>query len=350
MTIAYETRPVTLTPTHPFRIARSEHAAYHHWLVRLEYGGEEGWGEAAPSRRYGETAETVAAALAELLPLVGDDPYAMEAIERRLDGHLWENASAKTAISAALHDLVGRRHGLPLYRWLGLDLARVPPTSFTIGITEPEAMRRKVEEAAAYPILKIKMGFEGDLEVLERIRAVTDKPIRVDANEGWTRAGALARLPALEDLGVELLEQPVPAADRDGLALVSGATSIPVVADESCRTTADLPGLLGVVDAVNVKLAKTGSIGEAVRLMTAARALHFGVFLGCMVESSLGIAAAAHLAPLADWVDLDGHLLLSDDPYEGLRLEAGRVLPDPEAPGLGVRLKAEAGVGRAVRA
>jgi L-alanine-DL-glutamate epimerase-like enolase superfamily enzyme len=261
-------------------------------------------------------------------------------VERRLDGHLWENASAKTAISAALHDLIGRRHGLPLYRWLGLDLARIPPTSFTIGIAEPEEMRRKVEEADPYTILKIKMGFAGDVEVLERIRAMTDKPIRVDANEGWTRAEALARLPLLEDLGVELLEQPVPAADRDGLALVSGATAIPVVADESCRTTADLAGLLGVVDAVNVKLAKTGSIGEAVRLMTAARALHFGVFLGCMVESSLGIAAAAHLAPLADWVDLDGHLLLSDDPFEGLRLEDGRVLPDADAPGLGVRPKA----------
>ena len=338
--IAFEKRPVTLTPTHPFRIARSEHAAYHHWLVRVEHDGDEGWGEAAPSRRYGETAETVASALDELLPLIGDDPYATAAIERRLDGHLWENASAKTAISAALYDLVGRRHGLPLYRWLGLDLARVPPTSFTIGIAEPEEMRRKVEEAGPYPILKIKMGFAGDVEVLERIRAMTDKPIRVDANEGWTRAEALTRLPALEDLGVELLEQPVPAADREGLALVSGATAIPVVADESCRTTADLAGLLGVVDAVNVKLAKTGSIGEAARLMTAARALHFGVFLGCMVESSLGIAAAAHLAPLADWVDLDGHLLLSDDPFEGLRLEDGRVLPDPDAPGLGVRPKA----------
>jgi L-alanine-DL-glutamate epimerase-like enolase superfamily enzyme len=340
MTIAFETRAVTLTPTHPFRIARSEHAAYRHWLVRLEAGGDEGWGEAAPSRRYGETAETVAAALADLLPLLGEDPYPTAAIERRLDGHLWENASAKTAISAALHDLVGKRHGLPLYRWLGLDLERVPPTSFTIGIAEPEEMRRKVEEAAAYAILKIKMGFAGDLEALGQIRAMTDKPIRVDANEGWTRAEALARIPALEELGVELLEQPVPAADRDGLALVTGATSIPVVADEACRTTADLAGLLGVVDAVNVKLAKTGSIGEAVRLMTAARALHFGVFLGCMVESSLGIAAAAHLAPLADWVDLDGHLLLADDPFEGLRLEGGRVLPDPDAPGLGVRPRA----------
>jgi L-alanine-DL-glutamate epimerase-like enolase superfamily enzyme len=338
--IAFEKRPVTLTPTHPFRIARSEHAAYHHWLVRVEQGGDEGWGEAAPSRRYGETAETVAAALDELLPLIGEDPYATAHVERRLDGCLWENASAKMAISAALHDLIGRRHGLPLYRWLGLDLARIPPTSFTIGIAEPEEMRRKVEEAEPYTILKIKMGFAGDVEVLERIRAMTEKPIRVDANEGWTRAEALARLPLLEDLGVELLEQPVPAADRDGLALVSGATAIPVVADESCRTTADLAGLLGVVDAVNVKLAKTGSIGEAVRLMTAARALHFGVFLGCMVESSLGIAAAAHLAPLADWVDLDGHLLLSDDPFEGLRLEDGRVLPDADAPGLGVRPKA----------
>ncbi|HET9334207.1 MAG TPA: dipeptide epimerase [Gemmatimonadota bacterium] len=335
--IAHETRALTLVPTHPFRIARSEHAAYHHWIVRLEHDGDEGWGEAAPSRRYGETAETVAAALAELLPLIGDDPYAFDAIERRWNGHLWENASAKTAISAALWDLVGKRHGLPLYRWLGLDLDRVPATSFTIGIADPETMRRRVEDAAGYGILKIKMGFEDDVAVLERIRAMTDKPIRVDANEGWTRAGALARLPAIEDLGVELLEQPVPAADREGLALVSAATSIPVVADESCRTTADLADLLGVVDVVNVKLAKTGSIGEAVRLMTAARALHFGVFLGCMVESSLGIAAAAHLAPLADWVDLDGHLLLSDDPFEGLRLEAGRVLPDPEAPGLGIR-------------
>ena len=335
--IAHELHPLTLVPTHPFRIARSEHTAYHHWVVRLEEDGDEGWGEAAPSRRYGETAETVAAALSELLPLVGDDPYALDAIERRMSAHLWENASAKVAISTALWDLVGRRHGLPIYRWLGLDLARVPPTSFTIGIAEPEEMKREVEAAAEYPILKIKMGFAGDVEALERIRAITDKPIRVDANEGWTRAEALSRLPAMEDLGVELLEQPVPAADREGLALVAGATSIPVVADESCRTTADLADLVGVVDAVNVKLAKTGSIGEAVRLMTAARALHLGVFLGCMVESSLGIAAAAHLAPLADWVDLDGHLLLSEDPFAGLRLDGGRVLPDPDAPGLGIR-------------
>ncbi len=328
--------PLEIVPAHPFRIARSEHVKYDHWLVRIEHDGLEGLGEAAPSRRYGETAATAAAALDELGPLLGDDPYALEAIERRWNGSLWENASAKAALSMALHDLLGKLHGIPLYKWYGLELSRIPPTSFTIGIDTLEAMRRKVEEAAPYPILKIKMGFEGDVEALERIRGLTDKPIRVDANEGWDRARALATLPVLEDLGVELLEQPLPADDREGLALVSAASGIPVVADEACRTSADLAGLLGVVDVVNVKLAKCGSILEAVRLMTAARALHFQVFLGCMVESSLGIAAAAHLAPLADYVDLDGHLLLADDPFRGLRFEDGRVLPDPEAPGLGV--------------
>ena len=335
--IRYEKQPLPLITKHPFRIARSEHARYDHWLVRLEHDGDEGWGEAAPSKRYGETTATAGAALEELGALLGDDPYALEEIERRWNGTLWHNASAKVALSMALYDLLGKRHGLPLYRWFGLELSRIPPTSFTIGIDEPDVVRRKVEEASAYPILKVKMGFVGDVEALERIRGMTDKPIRVDANEGWSRSQALAKLPALEDLGVELLEQPVPADDLEGLAQVSAATAIPVVADEACRTTADLAGLQGVVDVVNVKLAKCGSLGEAYRLMTAARALHFGVFLGCMVESSLGIAAAAHLAPLADYVDLDGHLLLAHDPFEGLRFENGRVLPDPEAPGLGVR-------------
>lgn len=335
--IRAEARPLKLTPTHPFKISRSEHREYDHRLLRLEHDGDVGWGEAAPSLRYGETAATVDAAFEELLPLLGDDPYALDAIEARWNGRLWRNASAKVALSMALHDLLGRRHGLPLYRWLGHDLERVPPTSFTIGIGSPEEMRRKVEEAEAYPILKVKTGFDGDVEALRQIRDLTDKPIRVDANEGWSRSEALAKLPALAELEVELLEQPLPAADREGLARVTAASRVPVVADESCRTSADLPDLVGVVDVVNVKLAKCGSVGEAVRLMRAARAFHLEVFLGCMVESSLGIAAAAHLAPLADYVDLDGHLLLADDPFAGLRLENGRVLPDPEAPGLGVR-------------
>jgi L-alanine-DL-glutamate epimerase-like enolase superfamily enzyme len=169
------------------------------------------------------------------------------------------------------------------------------------------------------------------------LRRTTDKPIRVDANEGWTRREALDRLPALEELGVELLEQPLESSDLEGLAAVAKATELPVAADESCMTSADLRPLIGVVDVINVKTAKCGSLAEARRTMEAAKALGFEVFLGCMVESSLGIAGAAHLAPLADYVDLDGHLLLADDPFEGLRFEGGRVLPAPEALGLGVK-------------
>ncbi|MCK5439173.1 MAG: dipeptide epimerase, partial [Gemmatimonadetes bacterium] len=335
MAILAETRLLELTTTHPFRIARSVHSHYDHWLVRLEHDGDVGWGEAASTERYGETVETVAGALDQIVPLLGDDPYAIHAIEARIAGHLKANPSAKTAVSMALHDLVARRHGLPLYRWFGLELDAIPPTSFTIGIDEPEVMREKVAEAEQYSILKIKMGFEGDIEVLEMLRRTTDKPIRVDANEGWTRREALDRLPALEELGVELLEQPLQSTDLDGLAAVAKATELPVAADESCLTSADLKPLIGVVDVINVKIAKCGSLAEARRTMEAAKALGFGVFLGCMVESSLGIASAAHLAPLADYVDLDGHLLLADDPFQGLRCEDGRVLPAPDAVGLG---------------
>jgi L-alanine-DL-glutamate epimerase-like enolase superfamily enzyme len=176
------------------------------------------------------------------------------------------------------------------------------------------------------------------------LRRTTDKPIRVDANEGWTRREALDRLPALEELGVELLEQPLESSDLEGLAAVAKATELPVAADESCMTSADLGSLIGVIDVINVKTAKCGSLAEARRTMEAAKALGFEVFLGCMVESSLGIAGAAHLAPLADYVDLDGHLLLADDPFQGLRFEDGRVLPSTEAVGLGVEPVAARGL------
>jgi L-alanine-DL-glutamate epimerase-like enolase superfamily enzyme len=344
MAIRAETELLELTTTHPFRISRSVHAHYQRWLVRLEHDGDVGWGEAASTERYGETAETVAHALDQIVPLLGDDPYAIDTIEARIADHLEANPSAKTAVSMALHDLVARRHGLPLYRWFGLDLDSIPPTSFTIGIDEPEVMRQKVAEAEPYSTLKIKMGFEGDIEVLEMLRRATDKPIRIDANEGWSRQEALDRLGALEELGVELLEQPLDSADLEGLAAVSNATELPVAADESCMTSADLKSLIGVVDVINVKVAKCGSLAEARRTMEAASALGFEVFLGCMVESSLGISGAAHLAPLADYVDLDGHLLLADDPFEGLRFEDGRVLPAAEALGLGVEPVAARGL------
>lgn len=330
-------QPFRIHPLHPFTIARSSHAHYDNVRVEVEADGIAGLGEAAPSAYYGETQGTVVAALETLRPVLEalhpEDVRAVEAaVERRLGG----NAAARAALSAACHDWRGKRYGAPLYRLLGAGTETIPPTSFTIGIAPPEEMADKVREADGFAILKVKMGFEGDEEALERIAELTDRPIRVDANAAWTRKQAHRKLAFLEELGVELVEQPLAAWDADGLAELSAASAVPIVADESCVTSRDLPRLAGAVDGINVKLAKAGSIGDALRLIEGARALGMLVMVGCMIESSLGIAAAAQLSPLVDFADLDGHLLISDDPFSGLRLEHGRVLPS-DAPGLGVR-------------
>ena len=335
---------LSLRTAHPFAIARGTQTEYQRVWVRLtdadgdgEGGGCEGWGEADPSAYYGETADTVVAALRRLEPALPADPFDLEGAEAAVARALGEgdHASARTAVSAALHDLVGKRLGVPLWKLWGLDPARAPLSSFTIGLAEPELLRAKVREAASYPILKIKVGTPDDERVLRTVRDVTDKPLRVDANAGWSSKQAIARLPLLEEMGVELVEQPVAPGDLAGLAAVHRASRIPVFADESCRVAADIPALAGAVDGINIKLAKCGSLREALRMIAVARAHHLRVMIGCMVESSLGITAAAHLTPLLDFVDLDGAALLADDPFAGASIAGGRVSL-PTAPGLGV--------------
>lgn len=329
---------LTLRTAHPFAIARGTETEYQRVWVRLGDGdGLEGWGEADPSAYYGETAETVVAALRRLEPALPADPFDLEGAEAAILRALGEgaHASARTAVSAALHDLVGKRLGVPLWKLWGLDPARAPLSSFTIGLAEPEELRAKVREAAAYPILKIKVGTPDDERVLRTVREVTDKPLRVDANGGWSSQQAVARLPFLEEMGVELVEQPVAPGDLAGLAAVHRASRIPIVADESCRVASDIPGLAGAVDGINIKLAKCGSLREALRMVAVARAHRLRVMLGCMVESSLGITAGAHLTPLLDVVDLDGAALLAEDPFAGATIEGGRVRL-PTSPGLGV--------------
>ncbi len=329
-------QPFRIHPTHAFTIARSSHAHYDNVRVEVEADGIVGIGEAAPSAYYGETQATVMAALEAYRPLVeAAHPEEARTLETELERRLGKNGAARQAISAACHDWRGKRYGAPLHRLLGLATAQIPATSFTIGIAGADEMAAKVSEASGYRILKIKMGFEGDEEMLERLAGMTDQRIRVDANAGWTRKQALRKLDLLEEIGVELVEQPLPPEDLEGLAELTGASQVPIVADESCLTTRDLGRLVGAVDGVNVKLVKAGSVTEALRLLESVRALGLLVMLGCMIESSLGIAPAVHLSPLADFVDLDGHLLISDDPFRGLRLEGGRVLPS-EAPGLGI--------------
>jgi L-alanine-DL-glutamate epimerase-like enolase superfamily enzyme len=332
-----EIEVLDLRTRHPFIIARGEHTDYRTVWVRLrDRDGHEGWGEAAATRFYGETTETVLAALEAYGDLLPDDPFDLEEAERRWEQLLRRNPATRAALSSALHDLVGKRLGVPLYRLWGLDPAKAPRSTFTIGLDTPEKMSAKVEEAAQYPILKIKLGTDRDVEILQTIRDATDREIRVDANCGWTLKQTVRMLPVLEEFGVTVLEQPLPPEQLDGLAQIRRRASIPLIADESCETAADIPPLVGKVDGINIKLAKCGSLREAIRMVAVARAHGLMVMVGCMIESSIGITAAAHFTPLVDIVDLDGAALLADDPFVGATIDGGQVAL-PSGPGLGVR-------------
>ena len=333
---------VVVHTANPFVIARGGASEYTRVRVRLvDADGVEGLGEAAPSTFYGETADTVVAALEQLRPIVeAADPWELETLERALQRALRGNAAARMAVSAAAHDIVGQRLGAPLYRLWGLSLAAAPPSSFTIAIapTDDELVAR-VEQAAAYPILKVKLGTDRDDDIVRAVRgAAPSKTIRVDANAAWTPKHAVSMIERLARHGVEFVEQPVAPDDLEGLRFVRERSALPIVADESCVTSADIPRLVGAVDGINIKLAKCGGLLEAKRMIATARAHGLSVMMGCMIETSLGITAAAHLAPLLDYADLDGAALLADDPHEGATITAGRIAI-PDAPGLGARLR-----------
>lgn len=341
----------------PFRIARTvdsnEAEGMTSVLVELTAGAAPDLvavGEGYPDAYYGETEATMAAVLPRLLgavapleaQLVGEgtdlDDARLALIDAadRMDAALGHHGAAKCALDTALHDLVGKRFRVPVHAILGLP-AEIPPTDFTIGIDEPAIVGQRAARAAHFPALKIKLGGPSDLETLAAVRAVFAGPIRVDANTGWTLEGGKRLLPELLRFGVELIEQPFPAHRLDDLAALQAVSPLPIVADESAVTIRDLDRLVGVVAGVNVKLAKCGGPGPAARMLARARELGFRTFLGCMEETSVGIAASAAVASLADWVDLDGNLLLAADPFEGLDLDRECRWRLTDAPGLGVR-------------
>lgn len=335
--LALDWSVVTLHTARPFIIARWGYAGHENVIVTLtDPDGVVGRGEAAPNRYYGETVGSVFAALERYAPVIAAaDGWSLEATERALEEALRGNAAARAALSAALHDLHARRLGAPLYRVWGLDPADAPRSSFTIGIDDDAGLRQRVAEAADYPILKIKLGTGRDEAIVRTVRdAAPGKVLHVDANAAWTPRQAVEMAHRLAALGVESLEQPVAADHLEGLRFVRERSPIPVWADESCRTARDVPRLAGACDGVNLKLAKCGSLREAVRIVHAARAHDLRVMAGCMIESSLGISAVAQLAPLLDAADLDGAALLADDPFTGVGIPAG-CISYPAGAGLG---------------
>jgi L-alanine-DL-glutamate epimerase-like enolase superfamily enzyme len=318
-------RRYDLTLRHPFTIARGTSSIDPVMIVEIEHGGIVGLGEAAPSGRYGESIETVERFLSTLDLSRWGDPFLLEDILAAVDAHAPGQPAAKAAVDLALHDWVGKKLGVPLYRLWGLDPAKAPVTSFTIGIDTPDMIKKKVEEAEPYPLLKIKLGSDHDREIMKAIRSVTKKTVRVDANEGW-QAGE----------GVEFVEQPMPASDLAGIAWVRERSPLPLIADENCVRVKDIPGLRGVFDGINIKLMKCTGLREALAMIRTAKACGMKVMMGCMIETSIAISAGAHLSPLLDYADLDGNILTTNDPFRGALVREGRlVLPD--GPGLGVR-------------
>ncbi|MET0402300.1 MAG: dipeptide epimerase [Cystobacter sp.] len=342
MPLPLDVRVLELPLRDPWTIARGTSTSKRNVIVELRVDGVVGRGEAAPNVRYGESADTVTEALRRLAPSLDGDPWHFRVLSERVDAALSGHPSAKAAVDLALHDLAARRLGVPFYRMLGLDPKRMPLTSFSIGIDDPQVLARKVRDAQAYPVLKVKLGATAVRETFGAVRAVTPKPIWVDANEAWKPDEALRHIEWLAERGVELVEQPLPAADVEGAKWLRQRSPLPLVADEALMAASDVPRLAEGYHGINVKLQKCGGIREALRIIETARACGLKVMLGCMVETSVGIAAGAHLGPLADWLDLDGNLLLAEDPFLGHPVVEGRIQLG-DGPGFGVEPRPLAG-------
>jgi len=322
---------------HTWTISRNSSDFKDNVFVRIERDGIVGWGEAAPNVRYGESTEKSLDRMRRAGPFFEQKDWAQFAeVKAQMDTLITDQSCAKAALDIALMDWVSKKLGVPLYRLFGVDREKTPVTTFSIGIDTPDVIREKVREAAAFPVLKIKVGKDNDREVLQAVRSVTDKPLRVDANEGWkTKEQALEKILWLETMGVELIEQPLPSSMLAENAWLRERVKMPIFADESVKSAADIPALAGAFDGINIKLMKAGGIQEALAMIKMARSLGLRIMLGCMIESSVAIAAGCHLSPLVDYADLDGNILISNDPFKGLRVERGKLIL-PESPGLGV--------------
>jgi L-alanine-DL-glutamate epimerase-like enolase superfamily enzyme len=306
--------------------------------VRLIREGVTGHGEGAPIIRYQENAAGAEGAVLSVRDLVtGSDPWQFEKLLGEIFRRVPGQYAAKAALDIALMDWVGQKLGVPLYRFFGLDPNDAPITTFSIGIDTPEVTRQKVREAEAFPVLKIKVGLDTDEATIAAVRSATNKPLRVDANEGWKdKEVAVRKINWLATQGVEFVEQPMPAEMLEETRWVRERVRLPLIADEACQRARDVPRLVGIFDGVNVKLDKAGGILEAFKMIQIARALGLKTMLGCMVSSSVSVTAAAHLSPLVDYADLDGNLLIANDPFTGVQVRNGKLLL-PDRPGLGLK-------------
>jgi L-alanine-DL-glutamate epimerase-like enolase superfamily enzyme len=333
--LEYKIKQLNLTQT--WTISRNSSDVKNNVFVKYTRNGVFGIGEAAPNIRYNETPESTIEVIQKAIPVIEKiDPWHFVDMGYAIRELAEEQTAAKCAIDIAIMDWVGKSLGVPLYKYFGLDKNKAPITTFSIGIDTPEVMQQKIQEAEQYPILKIKVGRDNDEEIMKAVREVTDKPLRVDANEGWkSKEEALEKILWLEKIGVEFIEQPMPSTMLDETRWLRERVNIPIIADEAVKKASDIPTLATAYDGINIKLMKSAGIQEALRMIWMARSLGMKIMLGCMIESSCAIAAAAHISPLVDYADLDGNLLISNDPFKAATVARGKMTL-PDKPGLGL--------------
>lgn len=337
--VEFRYNPYELQLRHAFNLASMSRTVTPGVQVEIALDSVTGYGEASMPPYLGESVESVTGFLSKIDPQRLSDPFAMGAIHAYMDSIAPGNRAAKAAVDIALHDLTGKIMGRPWYQIYGLDPQKAPCTSFTISNDTPEELEKKIAESAPYSIIKVKMGVPGDRELIETIRRHTDKPICVDVNQGWkTREEALDNILWLADRNVIFVEQPMDKHDMEGHAWLKARSPLPIIADEAVQTSADVPALAEAYDGINIKLMKSGGLHDAYRMAVLAKGLGLKVMIGCMTETSCAVSAAAQLAPMAEWVDLDGNLLIANDLFDGMKIVDGRVTLTP-LPGIGITPK-----------
>ena len=332
--------PYELKLRHAFNLAKYSRTTTPDVQVEIEYDGLVGYGEASMPPYLGESVESVTGFLSRLDLRQFTDPFRIEEMHDYMDSIAPGNNAAKAAVDIALHDLTGKIMGQPWHKIWGLDPSKAPATSFTIGIDEPAVVRTKVAEATPYRVLKVKMGLDNDKELVEIIRECRpDVPICVDANQGWSdREKALDMCHWLSEKGCLFVEQPMAKENLDDAAWLTERSPLPIIADEAVKRLHDIAALKGAYDGINIKLMKSCGMHEAYQMATLARALGMKVMLGCMTETSCAVSAAAQLAPLAEYADLDGNLLIANDRFDGMKIVDGKISLPPDRPGIGVEL------------
>ena len=330
--------PYELKLRHAFNLAKYSRTTTPDVQVQIELDGIVGYGEASMPPYLGESVESVCKFLSQVDLSQFSDPFRLEEILDYVDGIAPNNRAAKASIDIALHDLLGKIMGQPWYKIWGLSPEKAPCTSFTIGIDKADVVRQKVLEAEPYKVLKVKMGLDNDKELVEIIRSMTDRPICVDANQGWSdKHKALEMIEWLYDKNCLFVEQPMPKEMLDETAWLREHSNLPIIADEAFQRLGDIKRFHGVYDGINIKLMKSTGLHEAYQMVTLARALDMKIMVGCMTETSCAVTAAAQISPLVDWADLDGNLLIANDRFDGIKIVNGQVTI-PDRPGIGVKL------------